>query len=647
MVDLGSDYWHTLDRKDTLKPKEFGISSKMGDVVQNLKADITAGASHVELGFMGAGKVFGGDKTPESFDNLKREEIRQMAKVNNVTVSTHASLKLSGMTGLDREQKFFSDRAAENNLIEIKRTIDFAGEACNGGPVVVHTDEFPREVSRHAEFEVPGGELEKEEIVSLVDESTAQLVRFQKGQILHMPKHWKKTKDGKHYVDIEGNPINDEWEFIKRVPDTNKDGEVDFEAVNFNTVKKWTEDYNQKHPNREPLNPDKQFFLLLQKSKLEQAAPFAHNYGTAYKNALETVEKAKKHLKDWEKGGKAKDPESERYMFEREHGNFLARNRFEIKKEEKPTEALKRFIKEHTQYAQAEKEGYIGYAKQIEEIKHLQKNVTELENYGVRRSAKYMAKAALYALQKEEQLKKRHEHKDMKEIFIAPENVFPEGGYGAHPDELKRLVEESRDKMVTFLTKREIDNRHNPYYKSGLSKQEAKKLAESHIKATFDIGHAYTWKKFFKGDPKKTPEQNSKDFEIWLMRKVDELNKDKIIGHVHVSDNMGYFDEHLTPGYGEVPIDQFVKKMKEAGHDRPFVVEWGAQSETEPYGAMLGAWANVAKSPIYRIDGTQQSWSDIENVGYFGRSSSPNFTIGKYGPSKDWNAWGWSEAQIE
>ena len=318
-----------------------------------------------------------------------------------------------------------------------------------------------------------------------------------------------------------------------------------------------------------------------------------------------------------------------------------------MKKEENPTESLNRFIKEKTKAAQARKEGYIGYAKQIEEIKYLQNNVEGLEKYGVDRSAKYMAKAALYALQKEEQLKKRPEHKGMKEIFIAPENVFPEGGYGAHPDELKRIVEESREKMVTFLTKKQIDKRHNPYYKSGLSKDEATKLAESHIKATFDIGHAYTWKKFFKGDPKKTTEQNNQDFEDWLMKKVDKLNKKKIIGHVHVSDNMGYFDEHLTPGYGEVPIEKFVKKMKKAGHDKPFVVEWGAQSETEPYGAMLGAWANVAKSPIYKIDGTQQSWSDVENVGYFGRSSSPNFIIGSYGPTKDWNAWGWSEAQIE
>jgi len=62
---------------------------------------------------------------------------------------------------------------------------------------------------------------------------------------------------------------------------------------------------------------------------------------------------------------------------------------------------------------------------------------------------------------------------------------------------------------------------------------------------------------------------------------------------------------------------------------------------------MLGSWARLASSPIYRIDGLQQSWTDVEHSGYFGRASSPNFIIGKYGPSKDWNAWGWSEASIE
>ena len=646
MVEFASDYWHTLD-KNELKPKEFGVSSKMGDVVQNLKADITAGASHVELGFMGAGKEFGGgNKTPESFGSVQREEIRQMAKINKVSVSTHASLKLSGMTGLDREQRGFSDRLAENNLTEMKRTIDFAGEACGGGPVVVHTDEFPREVSRHKGFEIPGGDIEREEIVSLVDRSTGQLVRFQKGQNIHMPKDWIK-KDG-HYVDFDGKPIGD-FDFIHRVPKPNKDGKYDFEVVNFNKVKGWVDEYNHKNPNKVQKSAEKEFFLLIEKSKLEQAAPFAHNYATNYNRTMAEIKEFEGEIQQWKQAEKgAKDMDFLNNLFDKEFARAFAQSGFQKKKGETPSQSLGRFIQDKKAYAQAEKEGYIGYQKQIEQTKHLQSNIEDLEKFGVDRSAQYMAKAAMYALQKKEQLQ-RQGYKDTKDIFIAPENVFPEGGYGSHPDELKRIVKESRDKMITYLTKKEIGGRHNPYYRGNVSEKEAADIAADHIKATFDIGHAYTWKKFFKGKKGNTPEQNKAEFEEWLMKKVDELNKDKIIGHVHLSDNMGYFDEHLTPGHGEVPIEKFVDKMKKAGHKDKFVVEWGAQSEQDSYGAMLGAWANIARSPVYRIDGIQQSWSDIENVGYFGRSSSPNFITGQYGPSKDkdWNLWGWSEAPLE
>ena len=142
-------------------------------------------------------------------------------------------------------------------------------------------------------------------------------------------------------------------------------------------------------------------------------------------------------------------------------------------------------------------------------------------------------------------------------------------------------------------------------------------------------------------------EQREKKFNEWVLGQVEDLNKENIIGHVHLSDNFGYFDEHLTPGMGNAPIKEFIDIMKKKGLKEPMIVEWGAQGEHEPYGAMMGAWAKLASSPVYRIDGIQQSWSDVEHSGYFGRASSPNFITGSYGPSKDWNAWGWSETPIE
>ena len=70
-----------------------------------------------------------------------------------------------------------------------------------------------------------------------------------------------------------------------------------------------------------------------------------------------------------------------------------------------------------------------------------------------------------------------------------------------------------------------------------------------------------------------------------------------IIGHVHIADNFGYYDEHLTPGEGNVPVEEFMKEVVKAGLKDKMVIEPGAQGEGESiYGSMFGAWAKVANS---------------------------------------------------
>ena len=675
MVDFGSDYWHTLSKPKNLRIKELGVSSKMGEVVQNLKADITAGASHVEIGFMGKekGSLGNMNTTPEMFDKTKREQIRQLSKINKVSVSTHASIGISGLTGIDQQNGRFSDTEAEKTLNELKRTIDFAGDACEGGAVVVHTSEFKREVSQYEEFEPPFG-IQKEEIVSLVDSDTGKFIQFQKGQKIHVPKEWKhkKGRNGeKVYLDLNGNPVKDEFDYLNMVPESSKDGDIGFEVWDYNKVKQKVEKFNRDNASAirsgkvEERNPDKEFYMLSQRESLERAFPFSHSHRTSYLNAKKQLEYLNKQLDSWEKMEKkhGKDSEFIRDAYEAQCNSNKeyndGRRQINIDENESASDSLKKAISRLHEYARAEKEGTIGYMKEIEKIKQMQDNVKEIETFGVNRTAENIAKAAMYALQKEEQLKKRDKtYKNMDPIYIAPENIFPESGYGSHPQELKEIIIKSREKMMELLRKKEVElygeKRNNPYYRPGISKKEAEKIANDHIKATFDIGHAYTWKKYFKGTDEKTGkiltlEEQKEKFDKWLKDQIDDLNENDIIGHVHISDNFGYYDEHLTPGGGEVPIGKFIEKMKKnKNFNEPFVVEWGAQKDPEEsYGAMVGAWARLASSPVYRINGVQQTWGDMQDTGYFGRSSSPSLVMGKYSPSKDWNMWTWSEAPIE
>ena len=102
--------------KVDISTKDVGISMGIGDPWVNIKTAVHAGASHVELGFMGAGKGSVNNPTgvtPEIIGKDKREDIRQFAKINRVNVSTHASANIAGFTGLT--QRGFS----EEELFEI------------------------------------------------------------------------------------------------------------------------------------------------------------------------------------------------------------------------------------------------------------------------------------------------------------------------------------------------------------------------------------------------------------------------------------------------------------------------------------------------------------------------------------------------
>ncbi|MEM4245618.1 MAG: hypothetical protein QXR60_05450, partial [Candidatus Nanoarchaeia archaeon] len=178
-----SDYWHTLDRQSEIASrldvtaKDIGISHGAGDVLEGLQAHIREGATAVELGFTGTGKgAYGGQQTtPEMFGKDKREAMRQLAKVNEVVLSTHASVGVQGISGLDPHENAFTPKAAEEAIHEIERTVDFAADVAGGGPVVIHGSEFPREVSeRYKEFEMYEEEAKKTPVY-LVNKRTGKI----------------------------------------------------------------------------------------------------------------------------------------------------------------------------------------------------------------------------------------------------------------------------------------------------------------------------------------------------------------------------------------------------------------------------------------------------------------------------------------
>ena len=182
----------------------------------------------------------------------------------------------------------------------------------------------------------------------------------------------------------------------------------------------------------------------------------------------------------------------------------------------------------------------------------------------------------------------------------------------------------------------------NPYYQN-ISREEAEKVAARHIKATFDTGHLNMWKKFWQEDPKLTKEQNDAKFKDWYLKQVESLAKEDMVGNVHLADNYGYQDDHLSPGQGNAPIKESIAILKKYGYDKAITVEPGADATTDlsDFHGLMKTW-RLFGSPVYGM-GTgapqvPQRWSDVQ-YSYFGQNKPPYFVFGGYAPSNDWTLW--------
>jgi len=592
-----TDYWHSMDRAKgkediiNINPKQIGISHGIGDPLQGIKSNIFVGASQVELGFMGQGKGFRSQPTgwtPESVSAPEREAIKQLAKINEVTLSTHATpnVALSGIT-----EQGFSEEKKEQAIFEIKKAIDFAADTAGGGPVVLHAQEFPRPI-----FE----QYKKEGFMAYPTEeekSPAQLVDITTGRVIPL------RRDTRVAVPKGG------WDN----PERNEDGTVDFEVSPLNDLYQASIKRGEKKDFAEFYTDYLRKDLELNKGEEKRWAIDAkdlENQSKEIKNIIESIEKqAVNH------------PEEARYSaIQLAEGNRLAPRQGDPDYKnflENPLEYIKKAEKKAHERAQSVYQISQSYGSRYAESKDQFENIKPIEEYGVKQSADAIARAAMhgYDVEKSRNLD--------RPIIIVPENWTPEV-YGSHPKELKKLVQESRKAMANEL----VEKRH-------MQRAEANKIAQEHIKATFDIGHLNMWRKYFQG--------TDKEFKSWVDKQVQDLFKNKIIGHVHLTDNFGYHDEHLTPGEGTAPIKEFLQRLETEGYKGTIVAEPGRQPEGKLFQAMTGAWG-LSNYSMYRVDGMGRSWSDIEGS-YFGRTEGPRFVVGDFAPSKDWTLW--SEVPLE
>ncbi|MBI4451578.1 sugar phosphate isomerase/epimerase [Candidatus Woesearchaeota archaeon] len=625
--DFTRGYYHAMDREywsSGLTPRELGTSAPpMENQLESLKARIFQGASKLELGFTGVGKGSMGGKatTPEMYGKDEREAIRELATLNKVELSTHATVGMQGFSGLG--QGGFDESQREMALNEIRRAVEFAADTAQGGAIVFHTTEFPRPISEVAgDFTQHPFESEQAAL-HLVDKRTGRIVQgVRKDTVVHLPvTEPVLDRDGKPLMDEDGTP--------RLAPKYDeKTRQFIVEPRKYDYFKQRAEEWNKDHPDS-PLKAEQMLVRDLQDARRREIKAMRERYLRLYEENAERLKRVQGALKQWkelrenipaDKRDRLKD------TFDREYPGLVPQ---EAKYPDEFLERQEQLIMRELDQA---REGAASAMQQLREFKEEQENTVPIERYAVEKSTDTIARAGMYAFDVEKSREKKGQPLQ-KHLFIAPENLWPEN-YGGHPKELKELIVGARKRMVELLTKEQIQTAagqkaENPYYKKDITEDEAKKIAADHIKATVDIGHAYMWRKFFKATPGETLEETDKRFNKWLMGQIDELNKDKIIGHVHISDNFGYYDEHLTPGAGKVPLKEFVEKMKKAG-TADFIVEPAHQD----YKAMLGAWREFGASIYGKFD-PMQRWSGVEHQ-YFGATNPPYFIFGEMSPSEEY-----------
>lgn len=606
-----ANYYHSMEReyiKNSVEGNniedtqgQFGISTPpFDDQLQALKVRIRQGVTKIELGFTGTGKGSMGGKstTPEMYGKDQREAIRELAKINKVELSTHATVGVAGLAGFG--ERGFRSEVAESTLAELRRAIEFAADTTNGGAIVIHTGEWQRAVSdADTKFSGHPEERKKTPLYLARDDTGIVEAAVPRDKLV-----WEPVIEGADK--ITGKPK------YKIDPQT---GKVEIKAYNYDQI---IDKARKEHPEWANKLPEEIFVKKTSESEREQLE-------AETMRLTSWGERTKREIKELEKQQKMQEQEIQQYI----KANVQPSIRINPQTGEKETtfapltpEGKKSFqdqLKDTENIILSKKheeESYeknaIAYAKQLAEKQQSIEQLKPLEEVGLKRTAETLSRAAMYAYQLE---KDKHLEKP---LFIAPEAWVPEM-WGSHPNEIIKLVEAGRDRMAKELQ----DKKH-------MSEEQSSKIASEHIRATIDIGHMFLWRRFFKPEKAMAPEEEDKAFNKWMIDQVKRLNDKNIIGHVHITDNFGYYDEHVTPGQGKAPVKEFVKEMQEAtkksGKEVTFIVEPAHQDLKALTGTLNYLGANV---------GGLGPWGSVENS-YFGHTQPPYFALQDFLPiSKD------------
>mgnify|MGYP006282864191 CR=1 FL=1 len=677
--------------------------ARFGTLINTVQGAIRAGAGQIELqtGMGGGAEAVGA----EAYGKDARETLREMARANDVNLSSvHIPTQVGNLSGLG--QQGFSDEQRHMFLEEVKKAVKFAAETTGGGAIVVHTGEYQRpmfDASWNKEGKWKGafiGYDEEPERATkiLVDRRTGRLVQeIRMNQVIHRPD-WNTAEKEESYaadeLDVKRGMASAPGELIHVKPGDyidydgkklkfqdrvarwdNEKNEFELKPYKWYDFEKEAQDFNRLN-NLKPGDPDyrtpeEAAFKAQVQSQIAIARGWKLNYSKGVEDHIEGLNDLKKQLAFYEKIEK-EIPEEELWKYKKEVQNKIAGlvgKEFAPPSEQKlPTEIIKEGISDLRKMIEQEREMSLGQDQNIKEQEENLKNIISVSKYAKTKSMHSYAEAGIYAWKETE----HNPYADKsKPIFVAPENLFPEMGYGTHPEELIELVKDARKEMVKHLTEKYIEDpagkvlredeveEHNKRWGlnqkpgevrkvvnkdyTGMNRSRAENIAKKHIKATLDTQHLGMWWKHFKPKPGETEQDRRERFNEWYMDEVEKLQKEEIVGNVHLVDSIGGGHHHLPAGQGDLPLKDALTYMKEKGFTGTINSEAHGEAQFGTNRMLVETWKALG-SPIYSMaapgaaHAAPRTWGDIHQS-YFGQTRPPYFIFGAYAPSNEFQLW--------
>ncbi len=696
--------------------------ARFGTFVQTVQAAIKHGASSIELqtGMAGGGEAVGA----ESYGKETRQALREIAKANEVKLtSVHAPVQIGNVSGFNPQQGFVDDQRKQA-VNEINKAIDFASEVTGGGTITFHTGEYQRPMSEQdwAKLRDDKGNIVKDENGNekymfltnaeepgraqtyMVDNRTGRIISdVRKSNVIREPDYKRAVNDD-WGEDVDGNKV-----FIKQGDLVDVDGKYidptdvdhlfkrvavwDSSMKRFNTkqlawkdIEEKKEEYNL-HIERpeDKLTTEEMAYRIQVENQIMQARGSSLYHGQRYEEEFKSFKEVKKLYEHYKKL-EAEIPEEELWKIMQADPKIKAYGAGQFASQaagtnmKKPTDILKESLQQLEHQLTYVHQASASADAQADTLKDTLMHVASVETYAKKQSFHSMGELGIHAMNKTKEGKKTGLVD--RDIILTPENIFPEMGYGSHPDELIEMVKKGREEMVKMLTADKIEDPHkrihliknektgemeekileinNPWRNKNMSESQAKDYAKRHLKANLDTQHLGMWGKYFQpiyDDQKgrmEDPEETKERFKAWYMEQVKKLADEDVLGETHIVD--GYMTgghTHLPVGQGELPVVDAVTYLKKKGFKGVMISEGHGEEQWSPGRIMHKAWEAFG-TPMFRSgqfggggsgdQGSTIGFADVHNS-YFANKSGTYHVLGGYSPSNDWTMW--SEMPLE